>query len=139
MRSKMNCPQNTNMRFITSVKLAVIAMLASVSANAFAELKWQSADEATDTEVAYVDSVTSWGAWELDIEPAAGGITPASTGALNARNSKVALRTNSIAALAPPNSPVIPTPPTPVPPIVTPQIPTVTNINPSVPIPVGAP
>lgn len=60
---------------------------------------------ADDTNVAYVDSVLKWGAWELDIEPAAGGISVPTTKALNARGSKVALRTNSIAALAPPLAP----------------------------------
>ena len=94
------------------------------------------------SEIAYVDSVTKWGAWELDIEPAAGGLAAPSTGALNARGSKVSLRTNSIAALAPPQSssrmPNAPAPTTPIVPPA-PQIPTVTPISPSVPVPVGAP
>jgi hypothetical protein len=85
---------------------------------------------------AYVDSVTQWGAWELDIEPAAGGITQADTGALKARNSKVSLRTNSISALAPPAPPTQPVPPLPVTPTSTP---TLTPISPNVPIPIGNP
>ena len=58
----------------------------------------------------YVDSVTKWGAWELDIEPAAGGLQQSSSQILNARDSKVTLRTNSIAALAPqrPDIPAVP-------------------------------
>ena len=58
----------------------------------------------------YVDSVTKWGAWELDIEPAAGGLQQSSSQILKARDSKVTLRTNSIAALAPqrPDIPAVP-------------------------------
>ena len=86
-----------------------------------------SVSNADEASVVYVDSVLKWGAWELDIEPAAGGISPAKTRALNTRNSKVVLRTNSIAALAPPASPkppVIPTTPsTPIAPPVVPVTP----------------
>ena len=125
-------------------KLALIIMLMTASTLSAAELKWKDSDEDTESEVAYVDSVTQWGPWELDIEPAAGGLTPPSTGALNARDSRVSLRTNSIAALAPPpGQPVVPNAPAPVPPIVTPivtpQIPNVTDISPSVPVPICAP
>lgn len=146
----MKNPQHeSNIHYMFTAKLAVIIMLMTTSTISVAELKWKTAEEvaaeeAAEAEVAYVDSVKSWGAWELDIEPAAGGLTPPSTGALNARNSKVAIRTNSFSALAPtPIQPVItnaPTP-TPTPPVAppTPQIPTVINISPSVPIPVGAP
>lgn len=124
-------------------KLALIFMLVTASTMSAAELKWQDSDQDTEAEVAYVDSVTKWGAWELDIEPAAGGLTPSSTGALNARDSRVTLRTNSISALAPPtvSKPPAIIPPPVMPPVLppAPQIPTVTNISPSVPIPVGAP
>ena len=84
---------------------------------------------AEDNNVAYVDSVLKWGAWELDIEPAAGGISPPTPRALNARNAKVTLRTNSIAALAPsaptpgggtPTPPVSTAPTTFAPPAATP-------------------
>jgi hypothetical protein len=88
------------------------------------------------TETVYVDSILKWGAWELDIEPAAGGITPASRKALNARDPKVSFRINSIAALAPNTQPVAPAAaPAPVPP----TIPTIRPISPSVPVPVGGP
>ena len=90
-------------------RLALILMLMTASTMSAAELKWKDSDSDSDSEVAYVDSVTKWGAWELDIEPAAGGLTPPSTGALNARDSRVALRTNSISALAPPTSAKPPT------------------------------
>lgn len=100
-----------------------------------------------DTNTDYVDSVHSWGAWALDIEPAAGGIQAQASQPLYARATKVALRTNSIAALAPPRplTPrsdiiVIPNTPTPVPtPLPTPAIPTITAVSSSVPIPIGGP
>lgn len=90
---------------------------------------------------AYVDSVTQWGAWELDIEPAAGGIAQADTDALKARESKVTPRTNSFTAVSPlanlaggsggPSNPGGgPTVPT---------VPGITPIDPSVPIPTGNP
>jgi len=120
-------------------KLILIALLMTSASLAIAE----------ESNVAYVDSVFKWGAWELDIEPAAGGLSAPTTRALNARGSKVTLRTNSIAALAPspqssvipatPSTPVVPaTPSTPATPAA-PTIPAVTPISPSVPIPVGAP
>ncbi len=89
---------------------------------------------------AFVDSVHEWGAWGLDIEPAAGGIQPQSTGPLNARGSKLSLRTNSIAALAPKRPPVpINNPPQPTP-VAPPEIP-VTPPPPPPPVtpPVGGP
>ncbi len=49
----------------------------------------------------YVDSITKWGAWELDIEPAAGGLTAPVTQPLNVRDSALSIRTNSFSALAP--------------------------------------
>lgn len=56
---------------------------------------------AQDTAQPYVDSITQWGAWELDIEPAAGGLLRPQSRALKARDAKLDLRTNSISALAP--------------------------------------
>lgn len=52
-----------------------------------------------DKSTTYVDSIHQWGAWELDIEPAAGGLQQPSTQALNARATNVSLRANSISAL----------------------------------------
>ena len=74
----------------------------------------------SDTNTAYVDSIHQWGAWELDIEPAAGGLQQPSTQALNARNTKVSLRTNSITALSPATRAI---PATPASPGITPAIP----------------
>ncbi len=54
----------------------------------------------SDTNTAYVDSIHQWGAWELDIAPAAGGLQQPSTQALNARDTNVSLRANSISALS---------------------------------------
>ncbi len=100
-----------------------------------------SVSAAEDDNVAYVDSVLKWGAWELDIEPAAGGISAPTPRALNARGAKVALRTNSIAALAPstppsgskPVNPIIPGTPVPTPVIPTlpvkPFVPTAPTIS----------
>ena len=94
-----------------------------------------SAPMAEGSEIAYVDSVHKWGAWELDIEPAAGGLSQPTTQALNARNSKVALRTNSFSALAPTQIQKAPV----APPVAPPVVPTITYINPGVPIPIGGP
>lgn len=90
---------------------------------------------ADEFNIAYVDSVHKWGAWELDIEPAAGGLSQPATQALNARGSKVTPRTNSFSALAPPQREQIPV--LPIIPPVTP--PTMTPISPNVPIPSSAP
>ncbi len=91
---------------------------------------------AANNDTVYIDSVHQWGAWSLDIEPAAGGLQADTTQALNARNSKLSLRTNSISALSPqlPDTIIVPAPlPT------TPTSPGITPINPTVPIPVGGP
>jgi hypothetical protein len=73
----------------------------------------------------YVDSVKTWGAWNLDIQPAAGGIATPSVQPIKARGTQLRLRTNSFTALAPihsgaGNSPVAPpavfTPPPMIPP-----------------------
>lgn len=109
------------------------------------------ANAATNNEdVALIDSVHQWGAWGLDIEPAAGGIAPPATQALHARNSKISLRTNSISALSPsitgaaipatPAIPALPATPTTNPAVpAVPAMPAITPISPSVPIPVGGP
>ena len=64
----------------------------------------------------YVDSITKWGAWELDIEPAAGGLKQPVTRALYTRDSKLTVRTNSFAALAPPRQNSVQITPPPAPP-----------------------
>ena len=95
----------------------------------------------SSSKTAYVDSIHQWGPWELDIEPAAGGLQQAATRPLNARGSKMSLRTNSISALAPraniTESPA-PKPVTPPAPITLP-VPTITPISPDIVIPTGGP
>ncbi len=126
IENKMNHPINElHKKTSLTAKLFLTTALMAVTSVSVAE----------DNNVAYVDSVLKWGAWELDIEPAAGGISAPTTRALNARGSKVTLRTNSIAALAPasPKSPVIPaTPSTPVAPT-TPSTPVI-PVTPSTPV-----
>jgi hypothetical protein len=125
----MSCPEHK--QIINVIKFGLATLCLSFTNASMAE--W---NDNPSTESAYVDSIHQWGAWELDIEPAAGGITPASTKALNARDPKVSFRINSIAALAPNALQTTPTPPTPS---TTPTIPTIRPISPSVPIPVGGP
>ena len=86
---------------------------------------------ATNENTAYIDSVHQWGPWELDIEPAAGGLKTQTTQVLNARDSKVRLRTNSISALAPPQRPEsITRPSAPLP--VTPPAPAIPPVLPAI-------
>ena len=128
MKSKMNQLVNklNKNASLAATLLLTVALLAATSASA-----------AEDDSAVYVDSVLKWGAWELDIEPAAGGISAPGTKPLNARGTKVALRTNSIAALAPsapapgggaPSNPIVPG--TPVP-----QRPPTQPVNPPIPTP----
>lgn len=114
-----------------SALLAAAAIL--VSFNSLA------ADQKTGNSVAYVDSIHKWGAWELDLEPAAGGISPPGTRPLAARDTKVQLRPNSFSGLgssvtiaerpAAPVNPVNPVPPPVTPPVVTPPAPVVPPIG----------
>ena len=137
----MNSPlhktnNNNSMPIKPAISLATTALLMLATTMSVAE----------ELNMAYVDSVHKWGAWELDIEPAAGGLSQPQTQALNARNSKVVLRTNSVAALAPKRatpaisaSPAVPgAPGVPAVPAI-PATPAITPIHPSVPIPVGGP
>ena len=129
MMKSINSPKTMNNT--VSVLLTASALL--VSSNAFA------AEPATGGSVAYVDSINKWGAWELDLEPAAGGITPPGTRPLQARDSKLQLRSNSFSGLGPtvtiaerpaaPVNPVNPTPPPVTPPVVTPPAPVVPPIG----------
>jgi len=119
------------------IKYGILTASVALSTNAFA----------VKDETVYTDSVQNWGAWALDIEPAAGGLQAAGTQPLNARSSKLSLRTNSIAALSPRRVPgnivtpqPMPTPgPGPAPVTPAPAIPTITPVSPSIPIPIGGP
>lgn len=97
------------------------------------------ASVAEDVNMAYVDSIHKWGAWELDIEPAAGGLSQTQTQALNARNSKVTLRTNSVAVLAPPASPKSPVVFSPPSALIVPNVVPVTPPTPPVTPAIGGP
>ncbi len=78
------------------VRLLIAALCAG-----FTGIAGAATDDSDTSATAYVDSIHKWGAWELDIEPAAGGLQAPGNQPMLARNSKVNLRTNSIAALAP--------------------------------------
>lgn len=136
----MNCPLhelNKNSSLVIKLILAT-ALMATASVSA------AEGSKAKKSDVAYVDSVLKWGAWGLDIEPAAGGLSAPTTKPLNARNSKLILRTNSFSALAPPAAspsnpierPGAPVPPPVIPP---PTRPTMFPVGPGVPIPTGGP
>lgn len=78
------------------------------------------AADADESEEAYIDSVYSWGIWELGLEPASGPQAPAST-ALNDRSRELQFRPNDNAAYIPPSiplgtaAPTSPPLPTPIP------------------------
>lgn len=122
----MNCPLRKLDKYCSlTAKLVLTTILMAATSVSVAE----------ESSVAYVDSVLKWGAWELDIEPAAGGISAPTPRALNARGAKVTLRTNSITALAPPPAPSSGTPFNPIvsgTPVPTPVIPT-SPVKPFVP------
>jgi len=129
-------PHTLSNLFSINAVTAVLAALCLAYASA-SVAEWREDDPDT---VVYVDSIHQWGPWELDIEPAAGGIQPPSSKALNARDSKVSLRTNSIAALAPtatspvpaPAPVVVTTPTTPIAPPVVPVTPPAPPVKPPV-------
>jgi len=78
------------------------------------------ATDSSSKNEAYVDSVYSWGIWELGIEPAAGPQAPANT-ALNNRALNLQFRPNDNAAYqiksvaVPVAGPVVPPPSLPLP------------------------
>ena len=129
MMKSLNSPKT----IINTVSALLGASALLVSCNTFA------ADQSTGGSVAYVDSIHSWGAWELDLEPAAGGVMPRGTQPLQPRDTRVQLRTNSFSGLGPsvtiaerpatPVNPVNPVPPPVTPPVVTPPAPVVPPIG----------
>ena len=89
---------------------------------------------ATENTTAYVDSVHGWGAWELGLEPAAGGSTPSPSRALTSRSANIKFRPNDNSAFSPDsrrNQTPAPTT-TPIGPIIGP-------IAPGQPLPTGNP
>ena len=136
MMKMMKMMKNTQ---LTSCKMS-ITLLARLCLIAASFVLTATSAAGTNENTAYIDSVHQWGPWELDIEPAAGGLKTQTTQVLNARDSKVRLRTNSISALAPQQAKTItrssaPLPVAPPPP----PAPTITPIRPSVPVPIGGP
>lgn len=127
-----------------SSKLWLVTASLVLTTTSVGAINNDTAQDYNTNSTAYVDSIFQWGAWELDIEPAAGGLQAQTTQALNARDSKVRLRTNSMSALAPPQKTKTrtrapaPLPVTPPPPVI-PLVPTLTPINPGVPVPIGGP
>jgi len=113
----------TNTQALAVVRLAVIcttiACLLMLTATAAAST------DSTDSENAYVDSVYSWGIWELGLEPASGPQAPANN-AINDRSRRLQFRPNDNAAYISQNIPVPPatinTPPAPLPPAPTPVV-----------------
>ncbi len=101
----MNCFKSGALSATQKALLSVL--LLAFSTTGFAASAKSSDNDDEDT-TAYVDSIHKWGAWELDIEPAAGGVQPATGQPVLARGSRVYLRTNSISALAPPPPKVMP-------------------------------
>lgn len=96
---KQNQHKSTSSTPLSKVLASFMAKLTfTFMATAYAATVFAGAPT-SDSKAAYVDSIHQWGAWELDIEPAAGGLQQPSTQALNARDTKVSLRVNSINAL----------------------------------------
>jgi hypothetical protein len=126
-------PLLSNLFSVNAIKLGLATLCLTFASASIAD--WHEDDATT---AAYVDSIHQWGPWELDIEPAAGGIQPPSTKALNARDSKVTLRINSIAALAPP-APVVFNSPVPIVPNVVPVTPPPPPVTPPIPPRIGGP
>ena len=127
-----------------SSKLWLVTASLVLTTTSVAAINNDTAQDYNTSSTAYVDSIFQWGAWELDIEPAAGGLQAQTTQAMNARDPKVRLRTNSMSALAPPQRPGTVTPPAAPIPIAPPlpvpvPVPTITPINPGVPVPIGGP
>lgn len=118
--------QNISVYRFAFVCSSVVCLFA-LTAAAFA------ATDPADANDAYVDSVYSWGIWELDLEPASGPQAPANN-AMNDRSRRLQFRPNDNAAYIT-NSLAVPSvstnSPTPNIPAATPVIPTPTI--PSVP------
>ena len=119
----------------TKYVAAIICLGLSSASYAAWKTDEEVAAEKAEKATAYVDSVHQWGAWELDIEPAAGGISQPATDPLGSRSARATFRTNSFSAIAP-TAPVPPVAdaPVPAPPIYTPP-----PVIPPVTPPIGGP
>ena len=103
--------QKNNLCSLALVCVAV-ASLSTLTTAAFAT---------ADTEDTYIDSVYSWGIWELGLEPASGPQVSANN-VMNDRSRQLLFRPNDNAAYTPKSIPVqpvqppLPSPPTTLPP-----------------------
>jgi len=108
-------PIETKLRNKTIYKLAFVYMTAT-----FLHVLTAAAFAATDVESTYIDSVYSWGIWELGLEPASGPQVSANN-AINDRSRRLQFRPNDNAAYitqsiaVPPISTITPPPPAPTP------------------------
>jgi hypothetical protein len=102
-----------------TVICTIIACLLMLTATAVAST------DSTAGEDEYVDSVYSWGIWELGLEPASGPQIPANN-AINDRSRRIQFRPNDNAAYIsqriPVPQPTIITPPPPLPAAPTPIV-----------------
>ncbi len=108
-KTKTRLTENRKKMLETTCKLnrLLSVCLLSLSGSTYA------ASGSVEETAAYVDSVYGWGAWELGLEPAAGGTTPSPSRALSSRGANIVFRPNDNSAFAPNsrrNS--APTPPT---------------------------
>jgi len=129
------CQIEINTQSEAAVRLALIcttiACLLMLTANVAAST------DSTAGEDAYVDSVYSWGIWELGLEPASGPHTPANN-AIKDRSRRLQFRPNDNAAYTTQSAPVSTVttiaPPSPAP-VVTPKpIPVPVPVAPPVPV-----
>jgi hypothetical protein len=115
MMYQMTLKMESNAIRLTFV-CAALACLFTLTAGAFA---------ATSTEDVYIDSVYSWGAWELGLEPASGPQLPADN-AMNDRSRRVLFRPNDNAAYLSRSIPVPPVTNAPAPPVM--PVPTIPSV-----------
>lgn len=109
------CPINSKIRDTAVYRLAFVYMTA-VCLHALAS----AAFAATGVEDEYIDSVYSWGIWELELEPASGPLVSANN-AINDRSRRLQFRPNDNAAYMTLSVPV----------------PLITIVNPPPPVPVA--
>ena len=115
-------------RIVTKVKTGPVLRLALICVTVAGLLiSMTDANSKTGSsadEAAYVDSVYSWGSWELGLQPAPGPQTPGS-GAMNDRSRQLQFRPNDnatymVQSVPIPSATAIPQPPLPSNPVSTP-------------------
>ena len=105
-----------NSIYSSALVCAAAACLFTLATAAFA---------ATNDEGAYIDSVYSWGIWELGLEPASGPQVSADN-AMNDRSMKLLFRPNDNAAYLSRSIPVPPVTNAPAPPVM--PVPTIPSV-----------